>query len=50
MYQPSETELRERLTSFIEKQTGGPVTWPQYMGVISAAGAAPLITVNYGGF
>ena len=26
MYQPVETELRERLTGFIEKQTGGPVT------------------------
>ncbi|MGH7936051.1 MAG: phosphotransferase, partial [Chthoniobacterales bacterium] len=26
MYQPSETELRDRLTGFIAKQTGGPVT------------------------
>ena len=26
MYQPSETELRARLTGFIEKQTDGPVT------------------------
>src|SRR5260370_7393311 len=25
MYQPSETELRARLTGFIEKQTDGPV-------------------------
>ncbi len=26
MYQPVETELRARLTGFIEKQTGGPAT------------------------
>ena len=33
---------------FFDWQTGGPVTWPQYMGVITAIEAAPLITVNYG--
>jgi hypothetical protein len=33
---------------FFDWQTDGPVTWPQYMGVISAVGAAPVITVNYG--
>jgi hypothetical protein len=29
-------------------QTDGPVTWPQYMAVMDAIDAAPLITVNYG--
>lgn len=33
---------------FFDWQTDGPVTWPQYMGVITSIGAAPLITVNYG--
>jgi hypothetical protein len=33
---------------FFDWQTDGPVTWPEYMGVITSIGAAPLITVNYG--
>jgi len=33
---------------FFDWQTDGPVTWPEYMAVITSIGAAPLITVNYG--
>lgn len=33
---------------FFAWETGGPVTWPQYMGVMASVGAVPLITVNYG--
>jgi hypothetical protein len=29
--------------------TGGPLTWPMFMSTIAAAGAAPYISVNYGG-
>jgi hypothetical protein len=29
--------------------TGGPLTWPVFMSTIAAAGAAPYISVNYGG-
>ncbi|MFI5757698.1 hypothetical protein [Streptomyces sp. NPDC051569] len=29
-------------------RTGGPITWPMYLQIAGDAGAAPLVTLNYG--